>query len=100
MWSRRSTPSHCPAAPRPGSAPAAAARAGPPPPARGAQAWLAWRAGGFRFRDAVVPIVPGAICFDLLNGGNKAWGRFPPYRDLAYAAACAASDDVATGRAG
>ena len=41
-------------------------------------------------RDAVIPIVPGAICFDLLNGGDKAWGRFPPYRDLGYAAAAAA----------
>ena len=29
--------------------------------------------------------MPGAICFDLLNGGDKAWGRFPPYRDLGYA---------------
>ena len=44
--------------------------------------------------------MPGAICFDLLNGGNKAWGRFPPYRDLGYAAACAASDDFALGSVG
>ncbi|HEX2017388.1 MAG TPA: P1 family peptidase, partial [Aurantimonas sp.] len=28
-----------------------------------------------------------AILFDLANGGDKAWGRFPPYRDLGYAAA-------------
>ena len=55
---------------------------------------------GLRIREAVIPIVPGAICFDLLNGGNKAWGRFPPYRDLAYAAACAASDDFALGSVG
>ena len=40
----------------------------------------------------MIPIVPGAICFDLLNGGDKRWGRFPPYRDLGYAAAAAASD--------
>ena len=51
------------------------------------QAWLAEQGRGFRIRDAVIPIVPGAICFDLLNGGDKAWGRFPPYRDLGYAAA-------------
>jgi L-aminopeptidase/D-esterase-like protein len=53
-----------------------------------------------RIRDAVIPIVPGAICFDLLNGGNKAWGRFPPYRDLGYAAARAAGTDFALGSVG
>ncbi len=53
-----------------------------------------------RIREAVIPIVPGAICFDLLNGGNKAWGRFSPYRDLGYAAACAASGDFALGSVG
>ena len=53
-----------------------------------------------RIREAVIPIVPGAICFDLLNGGNKAWGRFPPYRDLGYAAACAAGADFALGSVG
>ena len=63
--------------------------------AGGVQAWLAEQGRGLRIREAVIPIVPGAICFDLLNGGNKAWGRFPPYRDLAYAAACAASSDEA-----
>jgi L-aminopeptidase/D-esterase-like protein len=41
-----------------------------------------------------VPIVPGAILFDLLNGGNKNWGRFSPYRDLGYQAAQAASDQA------
>ena len=55
--------------------------------AGGVQAWLAEQGRGLRIREAVIPIVPGAICFDLLNGGNKAWGRFPPYRDLGYAAA-------------
>ena len=68
--------------------------------AGGVQAWLAEQGRGLRIREAVIPIVPGAICFDLLNGGNKAWGRFPPYRDLAYAAACAASDDFALGSVG
>jgi D-aminopeptidase len=38
-----------------------------------------------------VPITVQAICFDLLNGGDKEWRRFPPYRDLGYAAAAAAS---------
>src|SRR5882724_2650213 len=68
--------------------------------AGGVQAWLAEQGRGLRVRDAVIPIVPSAICFDLLNGGNKAWGRFPPYRDLAYAAACAASGDFALGSVG
>src|SRR5436305_4197638 len=53
----------------------------------GVQAWLAERGRGFAVGEARVPIVPGAIVFDLLNGGDKAWGRFSPYRDLGYAAA-------------
>jgi L-aminopeptidase/D-esterase-like protein len=68
--------------------------------AGGVQAWLAEQGRGLRIREAVIPIVPGAICFDLLNGGNKAWGRFPPYRDLGYAAASAASGDFALGSVG
>ena len=68
--------------------------------AGGVQAWLAEQGRGLRVREAVVPIVPGAICFDLLNGGNKAWGRFPPYRELGHAAAAAASTDFALGSAG
>ena len=66
----------------------------------GVQAWLAERGRGFRIRDAVIPIVPGAIMFDLINGGDKAWGRFPPYRDLGYAAASAAGSDFALGSVG
>lgn len=49
---------------------------------------------GFQVRDAVVPIVAGAITFDLLNGGDKAWGRMPPYWDLGYRAAADARDGV------
>jgi L-aminopeptidase/D-esterase-like protein len=66
----------------------------------GVQAWLAEQGRGFKVRDAIVPIVPGAICFDLLNGGNKQWGRFTPYRDLGYAAAAAASTSFALGSVG
>ena len=66
----------------------------------GVQAWLAEQGRGFRIREAVIPIVPGAICFDLLNGGNKQWGRFAPYRDLGYAAAAAASTSFALGSVG
>src|SRR5437867_3407110 len=68
--------------------------------AGGVQAWLAERGRGLRVREAVIPIVPGAICFDLLNGGNKAWGRFPPYRDLGYAAADAANTSFTLGSVG
>jgi L-aminopeptidase/D-esterase-like protein len=66
----------------------------------GAQAWLAAQGRGFKIRNAVVPIVPGAIVFDLLNGGDKDWGRFPPYRDLGYAAAAAAGTEFALGSVG
>jgi L-aminopeptidase/D-esterase-like protein len=68
--------------------------------ASGVQAWLAEQGRGFAVRGAVIPIVPGAIVFDLLNGGDKSWGRFSPYRDLGYAAAAAASSDFALGSAG
>jgi len=66
----------------------------------GVQAWLAEQGRGFAVRGAVIPIVPGAICFDLLNGGNKAWGRFAPYRDLGYRAAAAADVNFALGSVG
>jgi L-aminopeptidase/D-esterase-like protein len=68
--------------------------------ASGVQAWLAERGRGFAVREARVPIVPAAILFDLLNGGDKAWGRFPPYRELGYAAAARAAADFALGSAG
>jgi L-aminopeptidase/D-esterase-like protein len=66
----------------------------------GVQAWLAEQGRGLHVRGAIIPIVPGAICFDLLNGGNKKWGRFPPYRDLGYVAAAAASTSFALGSVG
>src|SRR5271168_1674788 len=55
---------------------------------------------GFRIRDINVPIVPGAILFDLLNGGDKAWGREPIYWHLGFAAAAAAGDTCALGSIG
>lgn len=66
----------------------------------GVQARLAEQGRGLAVRGAVIPIVPGAIMFDLLNGGNKAWGRFAPYRDLGYAAATAAGETFALGSVG
>ncbi|MGR3547986.1 MAG: P1 family peptidase, partial [Roseovarius sp.] len=32
---------------------------------------------GFRVGDALIPLVPGAILFDLLNGGDKDWAQNP-----------------------
>src|SRR5215210_8399690 len=68
--------------------------------ASGVQAWLREQGRGFAVRSARVPIVPGAILFDLLNGGDKDWGRFPPYRELGYAAAADAVTDFALGSVG
>jgi L-aminopeptidase/D-esterase-like protein len=66
----------------------------------GVQAWLREQGRGFAIREARVPIVPGAIVFDLLSGGDKNWGRFSPYRELGYDAAEAASLDFALGSTG
>src|ERR1700746_3622079 len=41
----------------------------------GVQAWLREQGRGFPVRTTKVPIVPGAILFDLLAGGDKDWGR-------------------------
>jgi L-aminopeptidase/D-esterase-like protein len=68
--------------------------------ASGVQALLREQGRGFRIRDAVVPIVPAAIMFDLLNGGDKNWGRYPPYRELGYDAAKNATADFALGSVG
>lgn len=68
--------------------------------ASGLMAHLAEEGRGFKIRSAHVPIVPGAILFDLLNGGDKNWGRYPPYRELGYAAASAAATDFALGSVG
>jgi len=38
--------------------------------------------------------------FDLLNGGDKNWGRFPLYRDLGYSAAAKAGETFVLGTAG
>src|SRR5262249_18581304 len=68
--------------------------------ASGVQAWLRMLGGGCAVGPAGVPIVPGAILFDLTHAGDKSWGRFPPYRDFGYAAAAAAGLDVALGSVG
>src|ERR1700757_2464634 len=68
--------------------------------ASGVQAWLREQGRGFVVRTTRVPIVPGAILFDLLSGGDKDWGRYPPYRELGYAAAAIAGPGFALGRVG
>ena len=68
--------------------------------ASGTQAYLREHGRGFKVREALVPIVPGAILFDLLSGGDKKWGRYPPYREFGYDAAKAATEDFALGSVG
>src|SRR5260221_13957863 len=68
--------------------------------ASGVQAYLREIGRGYAVGTARVPLVPGAILFDLLNGGDKNWGRYPPYRELAYAAAGRAGVDFALGSVG
>jgi L-aminopeptidase/D-esterase-like protein len=54
---------------------------------------------GFAVGDQRVPIVPSAIVFDLLNGGNKDWPQ-NPYKRLGDAALQAAGTDFALGTVG
>lgn len=54
---------------------------------------------GFAVGPVRVPIVPGAILFDLLNGGEKGWER-NPYYGLGRAALGAASEAFGMGTAG
>lgn len=68
--------------------------------ATGVQGFLRERRRGFTFASIQVPLAAQAIAFDLLNGGDKNWGRYPPYRDLGYAAAEAAGETFALGTAG
>jgi L-aminopeptidase/D-esterase-like protein len=68
--------------------------------ASGVQAWMREHGRGFVIGDAIVPIVPGAVLFDLLNGGDKKWGLYPPYRELGYQAAASAGLDFRLGTEG
>jgi L-aminopeptidase/D-esterase-like protein len=68
--------------------------------ASGVQAALREMGRGFEVGPVRVPIVPAAILFDLINGGNKDWGRYPPYRELGYEAALAAAERFELGSFG
>lgn len=66
----------------------------------GVQAYLREHNKGFAVGPVQVPIVPQAILFDLINGGHKDWGKYPPYRELGYDAAQNASTEFETGTHG
>ncbi len=66
----------------------------------GAQARLLEMGRGYPVGPFRVPIVPSASLFDLTNGGDKNWGRRPPYWDLGYEAASNAGKSFALGTAG
>jgi L-aminopeptidase/D-esterase-like protein len=50
--------------------------------ASGVQAALRAHGRGFAIGDVRVPIVPGAVIFDLLDGAPKDWGETPPWASL------------------
>ncbi|MDM9626893.1 P1 family peptidase [Rhizobium sp. S152] len=62
--------------------------------AGGVQSGLREIGRGFPVGSTRVPIVPQAILMDLLNGGDKEWGRHSPYRDMGYDAFKAAAKGV------
>jgi L-aminopeptidase/D-esterase-like protein len=68
--------------------------------AAGVMGWLAERGRGVAVGDAIVPIVPAAILFDLRDGIARRWGDMPPYRALARRAVEGAADDFALGNHG
>ena len=72
--------------------------------ADGVAGWLAENGRGFPVGDMRVPLVPAAILFDLLNGGNKSAFRTDterlPFRALGRLAAETAGRSVAEGSVG
>jgi L-aminopeptidase/D-esterase-like protein len=68
--------------------------------AAGVMGGLAEMGRGFAVGPARVPIVPAAILFDLLNGGDKRWSGEPPYRRLGREALAAVAADFALGSVG
>jgi L-aminopeptidase/D-esterase-like protein len=66
----------------------------------GVISWLSEKGRGYAVGNVAVPIVPGAVLFDLLNGGDKSFGREPTYWRLGYKAAAAAADNFELGSVG
>jgi D-aminopeptidase len=59
--------------------------------AGGAVSYLRGQGRGLLLGTANVPVAVEAIVFDLMNGGDKDWGRMPPYWELGWHAAETAS---------
>lgn len=69
--------------------------------AGGAVSYLRAQGRGMRVGTVNVPIAVQAIVFDLMNGGDKDWGRMPPYWELGWqATATALSAPFALGSVG
>lgn len=70
--------------------------------ADGVAAFLAGKGVGFSPRPGgrSVPILPAAVIYDLMNGGDKNWGESPPYAQLGREAAAGAAADFKLGRVG
>lgn len=68
--------------------------------ASGASRWLAANGKGIEVGGFRIPLVPGAILFDLTHGGDKNWGEEPPYLRLGREACARAGEDFALGNAG
>ncbi len=60
---------------------------------------LAARGIGLRAGPAIIPVVPSAILFDLVNGGEKGWAE-NPYKALGITALDAAAVDFELGSVG
>jgi L-aminopeptidase/D-esterase-like protein len=70
--------------------------------ADGVAAALSAQGMGLQLRSGSprIPIVPSAVLHDLGNGGDKNWGREPPYRELGIRALGAAGPEFALGSVG
>jgi D-aminopeptidase len=66
----------------------------------GVQGFLREIGRGLLVAGQLVPLAPGAILFDLSNGGDKSWTGQPPYWRLGYEAARAADLGFALGSVG
>jgi L-aminopeptidase/D-esterase-like protein len=68
--------------------------------ASGVREALRQQGRGFAYGDMRIPIVPAAILFDLINGGDKSWTDRPPYFDLGQKALANASASFEIGTSG
>ena len=68
--------------------------------AGGAVSFLRGQGRGTPSEAASIPIAVQATTFDLLNGGDKDWGRMPPYWELGWQATAAAASGTLRSRHG